>query len=67
MGIEGKVIKKVRNMTQAELDAEGWTRPTICLELEDGTVIYPSQDEEGNGPGEFFGTNGDESFMLMLR
>jgi hypothetical protein len=24
------------------------------LVLDDGSIIYPSQDEEGNGPGSFF-------------
>jgi len=26
-----------------------------ALVLENGTVLYPSRDEEGNGPGAMFG------------
>ena len=29
----------------------------IAFELDDGTVIYPARDYEGNGPGVMFGYN----------
>lgn len=69
----GLTIKMVRTMTDKEMEQEGWerhhyenTNPT-CMVLSDGTIIYPAMDEEGNGPGQFFGTNKDnESFMLAL-
>ncbi len=54
----GKKIAKIRPMTAKELDDEGWERThsaTSAIELEDGTVIYPSQDDEGNGAGVLFG------------
>jgi hypothetical protein len=57
MDLTGKVIKTHRNMTQAELEEEGWS-PGSCvpvLVLEDGTKVYPSRDEEGNKPGVLFG------------
>ena len=39
------------------IEKEGWEyspHNSICLVLDDGSIIYPSQDEEGNGPGCFF-------------
>jgi hypothetical protein len=64
----GKTIKDVRPMTDAEMDREGWAgdRPT-AIELLDGTVLYPSEDPEGNGPGVFFGydSENDKSFTLL--
>ena len=54
-GLEGKVIKRVREMTPTEMAREGWDYPTTVIECTDGTLIYPSQDEEGNGPGSLFG------------
>jgi hypothetical protein len=56
----GKVIVNFREMTDAEMEAEGWQgAPGYALVLDDGTVLYPSQDEEGNGPGVLFGLESD--------
>jgi len=55
----GKIIKEVRKMTSEEMKKEGWTgnRSTIIIVLDDGSKIFASSDEEGNGPGCMFGTN----------
>jgi len=40
------------------MESEGWDdfgSATSVIELEDGTLIYPSRDDEGNGPGTLFG------------
>lgn len=52
----GLTISKVRSLTAAEVQVEGWdSKHAICMELSDGSVIYASQDYEGNGPGALFG------------
>jgi len=59
----GQVVKCVRPMTQAELAWEGWddkdwctnAEETVAIEFENGTVIYPSRDPEGNDGGTLFG------------
>jgi hypothetical protein len=47
-----------RHMTQAEMTKEGWyggmEGPAVVLVLENGMLIYPSRDDEGNGPGVLF-------------
>lgn len=53
--IIGQKIKSIRLMNQDEVDYEGWNRPTVVLELENGVLLYPSRDEEGNDAGELFG------------
>ncbi len=53
--IEGKTITSVRPMTSKEQEAEGWHNATIVLELDDGTLLYPSSDDEGNNGGALFG------------
>lgn len=59
----GRRIAEVRRMTSAEMSAEGWSQPATVLVLEDGTLIYASRDDEGNGPGVLFGmTKGGGSF-----
>jgi hypothetical protein len=43
-------------MTTEEMEVEGWHgRAPLVLVLDSGTALYPSQDDEGNGPGCLFG------------
>jgi|TARA_R100000329_G_C7529576_1_gene186804 hypothetical protein len=57
----GTKIIDIRNMTNEELKNEGWDDyhseqdDIKVLVFEDGTIIYPSIDYEGNNPGVFFG------------
>jgi hypothetical protein len=58
--ILGMRIVAARKMSDAEYKSEYWDvdnlgeRPTVLL-LENGVKLYPSRDEEGNGPGSLFG------------
>jgi hypothetical protein len=71
--LKGKVVKCVREMTEAELDAEGWIASAydkpLVIEFSDGTKIYAAQDPEGNGPGTLFGVapNGDTFYVEIDR
>lgn len=69
----GQKIVWVRRMTDEEREREGWDddpQPTFALELDSGTVLYPSRDEEGNGGGALFGVepkwNGESFFRVMI-
>jgi len=54
----GRKIVAIRQMSEKEKEAEGWEdRGTTALVLDDGSVIYPSQDDEGNGSGALFGVD----------
>lgn len=68
----GQTITTVRTMTDSEMLEEGWERdhwsginPT-CFVLSDGSILYPSRDEEGNGPGIFFGVVDGSHIALTL-
>ena len=68
-GLTGGVVTKVRRMTKAELEREGWEdmnydQSDIVIELDNGLIIYPSRDPEGNGPGTMFGHFGDQAFYV---
>jgi hypothetical protein len=68
----GAKVKDIRSMTNLELQTEGWEAPyregVTCVELEDGTILYPSTDGEGNGPGKLFGTTIEgQAFVLLER
>jgi hypothetical protein len=68
----GRRIVEARVMSNEELEAEGWDAQQFgsvpVFVLDDGTLIYPSRDAEGNGPGELFGskTDGDGSYNFMV-
>lgn len=60
--IVGATIVDIRPMTEEEMAKEGWTVPrhrstAPAVVLSSGVVLYPSCDEEGNGPGVLFGVD----------
>ena len=65
--LEGARIIKIREMTRKEADKEGWDLGRDgcrALELSNGTVLYASQDYEGNGPGALFFYNKEGAFCV---
>lgn len=65
----GRKIVACRYLTKEEMEGLGWYERCIVLQLDDGSVIYPSQDDEGNGPGALFGNtkDGDAITCPVLR
>jgi hypothetical protein len=65
----GRQIVSVRPMTAVELSREGWVTNAfdsgVALVLDNGAVLYPSRDSEGNGPGALFGSRKGKSFMVL--
>jgi len=61
--VVGQKITSIRHMTKEELVDEGWElckqMSTVAIVLSNGTIIYPSADDEGNGPGVLFGKTKD--------
>ena len=68
--IEGSKIIKVRKMTDEEYKSEGWYKcphkDTQVLELDNGCIIYPSKDAEGNDSGVFFGVDAERKNFFTL-
>ena len=68
MNIIGRKIVDVINLSKDIVEAEGWENtPYACigLLLDDGNIIYPSQDEEGNGPGAIFVYGNDKKSYFI--
>ena len=55
----GRRILKVRYMTKKEAEEMGWDNRAIVIGLDNGTVIFPSMDDEGNNAGAIFTTDKD--------
>jgi len=65
--IIGKKIIDIRPMTTKEIKNQYWEHDSenaFALVLEGGTVLFPSRDYEGNGPGVLFGYNGTNEFAI---
>ena len=63
----GLAITGVRYLSGREMDTEGWEAcdAGVALTLSDGSMIFASQDYEGNGPGALFGRmRTGEQFIL---
>ena len=47
----GRRVAAVRYMTANEIEKYGWTQATAVITFDDGTEIFASRDDEGNGAG----------------
>ena len=47
----GKKIVKVQWMSDKEIEEIGWHSKPVCMQLDDGTWIFPMADDEGNDGG----------------
>ena len=47
----GKKIVKVQWMNDKEIEDIGWHSRPVCMQLDDGTWIFPMADDEGNDGG----------------
>lgn len=62
-----KKIVGVRMMSEDEVKEHGWTYRAIVLILNDGEMIYPSMDDEGNDAGAIFTTYKDLQTIPVMR
>jgi len=53
----GRTIKSVRYMTDEEATELDWYSRPVVMVLDNGHLIWPSSDDEGNDGGSFFTTN----------
>lgn len=63
----GRKIVGVRYLTNEEKDELGWHARAVVLELDNGVLVYPSQDDEGNGPGALFTTSPEMETIPVIR
>jgi hypothetical protein len=52
--LAGKVVKEARYLTPKEAEDLGWENRPVAIFFTDGTYVFPSQDDEGNGAGALF-------------
>jgi len=67
--IVGAKIKVIREMTNNELNENGWDKDfhhtPMAIEFDNGDILYPSRDDEGNGYGSIFGKDKKGNFIRL--
>lgn len=53
--LKGRKIVNCRYLSEREVEDMGWGCRCVVIELDDGSMIFPSRDDEGNGAGALFG------------
>jgi hypothetical protein len=69
MNLIGRKIVDIITLSKEDIEAEGWENspyPCLGILLDDGNIIYPSQDEEGNGPGALFGKMVEDDVRFFI-
>jgi len=60
-------IIEVRYLTEKEMEMLGWYKRAVVFLLDDGTIVYPSKDDEGNNAGAlFYQKEEDPGFVLPV-
>ena len=57
--LKGRTITEARYMTKAEAESLGWYSRAVVLQLNDGNILFPSMDDEGNNAGALFTNDPD--------
>lgn len=64
--LAGRKIQAVRYMTNEERNKLGWRSRSVVIELDNGHLIWPSADDEGNDAGAIFTTNESEPVLPII-
>jgi len=63
----GKKIVGVRYLLDEEMENLDWDEKCVVIILDDGNMIFPSRDDEGNGAGALFTNNQANPVLPVLR
>ena len=61
----GKTIVRARYMIEEEKTNCGFYRKALVIEFADGSLIFPSADDEGNDAGALFGMDKDDNHLTF--
>ena len=62
----GRSISRVRYLDKDEAEHLGWHQRSLLLELDNGTIVFMSRDDEGNDGGTLFGMTTDEELTFPV-
>lgn len=67
LALAGKTVEEVRYLTDEEQDQLYWHQKGPIIIFTDGSFVFPSQDNEGNGPGALFTSDNELPTIPTLR
>ncbi len=62
----GRTIIRIRYLSDSECKDMGWYNSSIVLELDNGTLLFPSADDEGNDAGALFTSHKDMQTIPVI-
>jgi hypothetical protein len=62
----GRKIVGVRYLLDEEMESLGWDERCVVLILDNGNMLYPSSDDEGNRAGALFTTDPKNPVLPVL-
>ena len=67
--LEGRTIVSVRYLKKEEMEDMGLYQRPLVMQLDDGSLLYPSKDDEGNDGGTMFGqsSKGEDWIFPVLQ
>jgi len=63
----GRTIVAARYLTTDEAENLGWCNRAVVFELDNGTLVWPSADDEGNDAGALFTTDERAGTLPVIR
>ena len=63
----GRKVVAVRYMTTEEAEAHGWVSRPLVIQLDNGLIVYPSRDDEGNDGGALFTNDNGLDTIPVIR
>lgn len=63
----GRRIVGARYLSSSEAEKLGWNSRSVVFELDNGVLIFPSRDDEGNDAGSLFTTHPTFDTLPVLR
>lgn len=61
-----RTIVAVRYLDREEADRLGWSSRSVIFELDNGDLVWPSCDDEGNDAGTLFTTNSKADTLPVI-
>ena len=62
----GRTIVAARYLYSREAKRLGWNTRSVIFELDDGTLLWPSMDDEGNGAGAMFTSDRNQPTLPVV-
>lgn len=64
--LKGRKIVDVRRLSKEEMERIGWHSNPLVLMFDDGSILIPQSDDEGNDGGAMMYINDDENPTIIF-